>query len=192
MKTLSSEYKDIFAWTYDDLKTYDPSIIEHTIPLKEGSKHYRKKLRNVNPKLAPLIKKELEKMLAAGIIRLVRHTTWVSNHVIVRNKSGEIRICIDFIKLNLAFLKDNYPLPNMENLLQIVTGGGMLSMLDGFSGYNQVQIRKGDREKTTFPALWGTYEYMRMLFGLLNARSTFQKAMDQAFSDLIGKIIALY
>ena len=69
------EYKDVFAWTYDDLKTYDPSIIEHTIPLKEGSKPYRKKLRNVNPKLAPLIKKELEKMLPPGIIRPIRQTT---------------------------------------------------------------------------------------------------------------------
>ena len=75
-------------------------------------------------------------MLVAGIIRSVRHTTSVYNPLIVRNKSGEIRICIDFRNLNQASLKDNYPLPNMENLLQSVTGVGMLSMLDGFSGYN--------------------------------------------------------
>ena len=62
----------------------------------------------------------------------------------------------------------------------------MLSMLDGFSGYNQVQIRKEDRGKTTFTTPWGTYEYIQMPFGLLNAGSTFQRDMDQAFSDLIG------
>ena len=84
-------------------------------------------------------------MLTAVIIRPVRHTTWVSNPMIVRKKSGEIRICIDFRNLNQASLKDNYPLPNMENLLQSVTGVGMLSMLDGFSGYNQVHIKKEDR-----------------------------------------------
>ena len=61
--------------------------------------------------------------------------------------------------LNQASLKDNYPLPNMENLLQSVTGALMLSMLDGFSRYNQVQIKKEDRGKTTFTTPWGTYEY---------------------------------
>ena len=80
----------------------------------------------------------------------------------------------------------------MENLLQSVTGAGMLSMLDGFSGYNQVQIRKEDGGKTTFTTPWGTYEYIRMPFGLLNVGSTFKRAMDQAFSDLIGKIIVIY
>ena len=131
-------------------------------------------------------------MLVAGIIRPDRHTTQVSNPIIVRKKNGEIRICIDFGNLNQASLKDNYPFPNMENLLQSVIGAGMLSMLDGFSGYNQVQIRKENRGKTTFTTPQGTYEYIRMPFGLLNAGSTFQRAMDQAFSDLIGKIIAIY
>ena len=157
IKNLIREYKDVFAWTYGDLKTFDPAIIEHTIPLNEGAKPYRQKLRNINPKLAPLIKKELEKMLAAGIIRPVRHTTWVSNLVIVRKKSGEIRICIDFRNLNQASLKDNYPLPNMENLLQIVTSAGMLSMLDGFSGCNQGRIKKEDREKNNFYNSMGNF-----------------------------------
>ena len=124
IENMIRKYKDIFSWTYDDLKTYDPSIIEHTISLKEGSKPYRQNFRNVNPKLAPLIKKELEKMLADKIIRPVRHTTWVSNPAIVRKKSGEIRICIDFRNLNQNSLKDNYPLPNMENLLQMLQGQG--------------------------------------------------------------------
>ena len=82
----------------------------------------------------------------------------------MRKKSGEIRICIDFRNLNQASLKDNYPLPNMENLLQSVTGAGMLSMLDGFSGYNQVRIKKEDREKMTFTTPWGNFEYIRMPF----------------------------
>ena len=80
----------------------------------------------------------------------------------------------------------------MENLLQSLTSAGMLSMLDGFSGYNQVRKKKEDREKTTFTTPWGTFEYIRMPFGLLNAGSTFQRAMDQGFDDLIGKIIAIY
>ena len=80
----------------------------------------------------------------------------------------------------------------MENLLQSVTGAGMLSMLDGFSGHNQVRIKKEDREKTTFTTPWGTFEYIRMPFRLLNDGSTLQRAMDKAFNDLIGKITAIY
>ena len=61
IENLIRKYKDVFSWTYDDLKTFDLAIIEHTIPLNEGAKPYRQKLQNVNPKLAPLIKKNLKK-----------------------------------------------------------------------------------------------------------------------------------
>jgi len=80
----------------------------------------------------------------------------------------------------------------METLLQRVTGSGMMSLLDGFSGYNQVWVKKEDRHKTTFTTPWGTFEYIRMSFGLTNAGATFQRAMDYAFKGLIGKIIEIY
>ena len=89
-------------------------------------------------------------------------------------------------------MKDSYPLVDMETLLQRVTGLGIMSMMDGFSGYNQVLVKKEDQHKTTFTSPWGTFEYLRMPFGLLNAGATFQRAMDYAFNDLIGKIIEIY
>ena len=137
--------------------------------------------------LAPIVKKELEKMLAAGIIAPTRHSTWCSNLVVVREKNGSLRICIDFRNLNIACQKDNYPLPNMETLLQQVTGSSMMSMLDGFSGYNQVVIQEEDRHKTTFTTPWGTFEYLRIPCGLLNVGATFQRAIDYAFKELMAK-----
>ena len=89
-------------------------------------------------------------------------------------------------------MKDNYPLPDMETLLQITAGSGIMSMFDGFSCYNQVLVKKEDQHKTTFTSPWGTFEYLRMHFGLLNAGATFQRAMDYAFNELIGKIIEIY
>ena len=65
-------------------------------------------------------------------------------------------------------------------------------MLDGFFGYNQVVIQEEDSHKTTFTTPWGTFEYLRIPFGLLNAKATFQRAMDYAFKELIGKIIEIY
>lgn len=188
---LLREYRDILAFSYDELKGYREDVMEHTIPLKdENAKPFRQKLRQINPKLAPLVQKELAKMLAAGIIAQTRHLTWCSNLVIVRKKNGTIRLCVDFRNLNLACKKDNYP--NMETLLQRVTGSGMMSLLDGFSRYNQVWVKKEDRHKTTFTTPWGTFEYIRMPFGLTNAGATFQRAMDYAFKGLIEKFIEIY
>ena len=97
-----------------------------------------------------------------------------------------------FQKSKHSMPKGQLPPLNMETLLQGVTGLSMMSMLDGFSGYNQVVIQEEDRHKTTFTTPWGTFEYLRMPFGLLNAGATFERAMDYAFKELIGKIIEIY
>ena len=81
------QYKDVFAWTYEDLKTYDTNIIQHVIPIKSGIKPYQQPLRKMHPKLEPLIQSEVKKLLDARIILKVRHLEWVSNLVPVRNKS---------------------------------------------------------------------------------------------------------
>jgi hypothetical protein len=80
----------------------------------------------------------------------------------------------------------------MEFLLQQVTGSAYMSMLDGFYGYNQVLVAEEDREKTTFITPRETYAYARMPFGLKNVGSTFHRAMDHAFSSLIGNCMVDY
>jgi ribonuclease HI len=141
---LFKEFKDVFAWTYDDLKTFDPNIIQHVIPMKPQTLPFQQKLRKMHPKLEPTVQKELNKLLSAKIIFPVRHTQWVSNLVPVRKKNGEIRLCVDFRNLNKASDKDNYPVPPMEQILQQVSGSERLSLLDGFSGYNQVLMSPPD------------------------------------------------
>jgi hypothetical protein len=108
---LFKEFKYVFAWTYDDLKTFDPNIIQHVIPMKPQTSPFRQKLRKMHPKLEPTVKKELNKLLNAKIILPVSNTQWVSNLVPVWKKSGEIRLCVDFRNLNRASDKDNYPVP---------------------------------------------------------------------------------
>lgn len=89
-------------------------------------------------------------MLDAQIILPLRYSNWIANLASVRKKNGEIKLYIYFRNTNKASLKDNYPLPNMDQLLQQVSGANILSMLDGFSGYNQIMVDKEDREKTAF------------------------------------------
>jgi hypothetical protein len=97
---LFKEFKDVFSWMYNDLKTIDPNIIQHIIPMKPQTQPFQQMLRKMHPKLEPMVNKELNKLLKAKIIFPVRHTQWVSNLVSVIKKSGEIRLCVDFRNLN--------------------------------------------------------------------------------------------
>jgi hypothetical protein len=94
--------------------------------------------------LFPLIEKEVIKLFDAKIIVSLRFSKWLSSLVPVRKKNGEIRICIDFRNLNRVSLKDNYPLPKIDHIFQNIVGSERISMLDGFSGYNQIMVHLDD------------------------------------------------
>jgi hypothetical protein len=103
--------------------------------------------------LLPVMEKEVKKLLEVQIIVPLRYSEWVANLVLVRKKNGEIRICVNFRNLNRSSKKNNYPLPNMEHILQRVTGASRTSMIDGFFGYNQILVMTEDREKWPLPLL---------------------------------------
>jgi hypothetical protein len=139
-----------------------------------------------------VIEKEVKKLLDAKIIVPLRYSEWVANLVPVRKKNGEIRLCVDFRNLNRSSLKDNYPLPKMDHVLEKVVGANRMSMIDGFSGYNQIAVHQDDKEKTVFTTPWGTFMYDKMPFGLMNAGETFQRAMDIAFVGERDKFVVIY
>ena len=118
----------------------------------------------MNPRIEPLMRKELNKLIKANIVIPIKHSSWVANLVPVRKKSGEIRLCVDFRDLNRASLKDHHPLPSMEKILSKVIVSERFSFLDGFSGYNQGLVQETDRQKTTFTNKWGTYAYCKINF----------------------------
>jgi hypothetical protein len=189
---LLGEFQDVFAWSYEDLRGFDPSLIQHAIHIKEGIKLVRKKQRPINPALKETILKELEKLLKVGIIFPVKYSEWVSNLVHVRKTTGQITLCIDFCALNQASIKYQFSLPNMQKLLQQAVRSQMMSFLDIFSSYNQIKVKRADKYKTTFITRWETFVYECMYFGLSNAGATFKRAMQIYFDDLIGKIIQIY
>jgi hypothetical protein len=160
--------------------------------LKHGLELFKEKLRQINPILLPVIKKEVKKLLDAKIIVPLRYSEWVANLVSVRKKNGEIRLCVDFQNLNKSSLKDNYPLPKMDHVLEKVVGANRMSMIDGFSSYNQIAMNEQDREKNAFTTPWGTFMYDKMPFGLMNGGATFQRAMDIAFIGERDKFAVIY
>ena len=120
------------------------------------------------------IVKEVQKLLAAGFIKPIQHPRWLSNMVSVKKKNGQIRCCVDFRNLNKAHPKDEFPLPNMDLLIDSAAGSAMFSFMDGFSGYNQIRMALKDVEKTAFKTPMGNFYYTIMPFGLKNAGATYQ------------------
>ncbi|GJU81929.1 reverse transcriptase domain-containing protein [Tanacetum coccineum] len=143
--------------------------------------------RRVNPKIHDVIKKEVEKLLDAGLIYPISDSPWVSpvhcvpkkgGMTVITNEENELiptrlvtgwRVCIDYRKLNEATRKDHFPLPFMDQMLERLAGNEYYCFLDGFSGYFQIPIDPKDQEKTTFTCPYGTFAYRRMPFGLCNA-----------------------
>jgi hypothetical protein len=172
------EFSDVFAWKYEDLNTYDTRIIDQNIPLKDNTKNFRKKLRQINRMLLTIMEREVKKFLDAHIIISLRYSNWIANLVPVRKENGEIRLCVDFRNLNRCSRKDNYPLNKMEDILQRVIGSKRISMIDGFSSYNPIFVHLYERENITFTTPWGTFMYAKMQFGLMNTHISFVGEKD--------------
>ena len=119
----------------------------------------------------------------------------------IRNKKNEListktvtrwRVCIDYIKLNTATIKDHYPLPFIDQMLDMLARHSHYRFLDGYSGYNQIAIALEDQEKSTFTCPYGTFAFRRMSFKLCNAPPTFQRCMMSIFSDLVEEVMEIF
>ena len=142
--------------------------------------------------MAKIVQEELQKLLDAQFIYEIKHSEWVSPIVCVPKKNRKTRVCVHYKKLKVFMVKDHFPLTFTESVLERVGGQEIYSLLDDFSGYNQVQIHHDDQHKTTFATEWGTYDYKVVPFGLTNAPSTFQRLMCHAFKDFLRKFLEIF
>ncbi|GJT41769.1 reverse transcriptase domain-containing protein [Tanacetum coccineum] len=101
-------------------------------------------------------------------------------------------MCIDFTSLNKACPKDIYPLPEIDQKIESLEGYKLKCFPDAYKGYHQIRMAKVDEEKTLFHTKHGTFCYEKMLFVLKNARATYQRLMDQTFSNQLGRNIEIY
>ncbi|GKB23394.1 reverse transcriptase domain-containing protein [Tanacetum coccineum] len=203
-------HKRAIAWKFSDIKGINPSFCTHKILMEDNFKPAVQHQRRVNPKIHEVIKKEVIKLLDAGLIYPISDSPWVSpvhcvpkkgGMTVVENEDNELiptrlvtgwRVCIDYRKLNDATRKDHFPLPFMDQMLERLARNEYYCFLDGFFGYFQMPIDLKDQDKTTFTCPYGTFAYLRMPFGLCNAPGTFQRCMMAIFYDMIKETMEVF
>ena len=112
--------------------------------------------------------------------------------VMVKKANEKWRMCVDFTDLNQACLKDSFPLPRIDQLVDSTVGHKLLTFMDAFSGCNQIQMAEEDQEKTTFITSQGLYCYKVMPFELKNAGATYQRLVNQMFEKQIARNVEVY
>ena len=180
------------------------------IHLEEDVKPSRQPQRRLNLVMKEVVKKEVLKLLDVGVIYPIVDRKWVSPTQVVPKKSGVTvvanehneriptrvttgwRVCIDYRKLNEGTRKDHFPLPFVDQMLERVVGHEFYCFLDGYSGYNQIEIALEDQEKITFTCPFGTFAFRKMPFGLCNASGTFQRCTMGIFNDMIELILEIF
>ena len=186
------EFKDVFAWDYNEMPGLNLGLIAHMLNVDPQAKPVAQPARIFRTEIEGQIVKEVQKLLAAGFIKPIQHPRWLSNIVPVKKKNGQIRCCVDFRNLNKACPKDEFPLQNMDLLIDFALGSAMFLFMDGFSGYNQIKIAPKDAEKTAFRTPMGNFYYTVMPFRLKNTGATYQQAMTAIFHDMMHQELEDY
>ncbi|KAA3468476.1 RNA-directed DNA polymerase (Reverse transcriptase), Ribonuclease H [Gossypium australe] len=147
---LLQEFKDVFAWSYQDMHGLSTDIVVHCLPIKEECKPVQQKLRRIRPDVMIKTKEKVKKQFDAGFLQVVKYSEWVANIVFVPKKDGKVWMCVDYKDLNKASPKDNFTLLHIDTLVDNTASYSLFSFMDGFSGYNQIKMHPEDMEKTTF------------------------------------------
>ncbi|KAK7921985.1 hypothetical protein WMY93_008887 [Mugilogobius chulae] len=179
---------EVFA--HHDLDFGRTDKVKHRIHLHDETA-FKHRARPIHPNDIEAVRNHLRDLLEAGVIR-ESESPFSSPIVVVRKKNGDVRLCIDYRKLNLQTVKDAYALPNLEESFSALNGSRWFSVLGLKSGYYQIEMEEADKAKTAFVTPLGFWEFNRMPQGVTNAPGTFQRLMEKCMGDLHLKEVLVF
>ena len=188
--TVINEFKDVFP---DDLPSGLPPRreVDHRIELVPGQQPTSRPTYRMSQPEMDELKKQLTESLAKGYIQESK-SPYGAPVLFVKKKDGTMRMCVDYRALNKITIKNKYPLPRIDELLDRLLGAKYFSKIDLRSGYWQVRIADEDVHKTAFRTRYGHYEFLVMPFGLTNAPATFMHLMQQTFRKFLDDFVIVF
>ncbi|RLN13363.1 hypothetical protein C2845_PM09G08930 [Panicum miliaceum] len=186
--TLLQEFEDVFSKP----TTLPPQrIYDHTIPLLPEIVPVNSKPYRYSPLHKDEIERQVKELLQAG---LISHSTspFASPVLLVQKKDGSWRFCVDYRRLNSLTVKNRFPLPIIEEILDELAGTKFFSKLDMTAGYHQIRMAEEDEHKTAFKTHHGHFQFKVMPFGLTNAPATFQCVMNEILQPFLRKFVLVF
>ncbi|GBG72948.1 hypothetical protein CBR_g12668 [Chara braunii] len=184
----SPSYGDVFESPHG---VVPDGPIHHEIILEDGAIPPRGCIYRMSEEESSVLRAQLDDLLEKGWIQ-PSSSPYGAPVLFVRKNNKDLRLCIDYRKLNAQTIRNVGPLPRIDDLLERLGGAKFFSKLDLKSGYHQLEIRKEDRYKTAFKTRYGHFEWLVMRFGLMNAPTTFQAAMTTEFRHMLDRFVLIY
>lgn len=187
--SLVSEYPTVFR--APDGVINRPGF-EHKIVLVENATPPKKNAYHMTPRMLAELRKQLKELIERGHIRPSNSPFGAPVIFVAKKDTDELRMCIDYRALNSITVKDSYPIPRIDQLIDILHGSGCWSKMDMASAYNQFPVHKDSIEMTAFVTRYGSYECTVMPFGLCNAPATCMRYMQHVLRDMLDTCVVVY
>jgi len=183
------DYADVFP---DEVPGLPPSRdVDFTIDLVPRAGPVLMAPYRIAPTELAELKKQIEDLLEKKFIR-TSASPWGAPELLVKKKDGSSKLCVDYRQLNKLTIKNKYPLPRIDDLLDQLRGAGVFSKIDLRSGYHQILVKPKDIQKTAFRSRYGHYEYVVMPFGVTNAPAIFMDYMNRIFRPWLDKFVVVF
>ncbi|XP_017406240.1 uncharacterized protein LOC108319577 [Vigna angularis] len=188
-RSVIEEFPEVFP---DEIPGMPPiREVEFTIDLVTTAAPISVQPYRMSPAELVELKKQIEELMDKQFIR-PSVSPWGAPVLLVKKKDGSSRLCIDYRQLNKLTIKNKYPLPRIDDLLDQLQGASVFSKIDLRSGYHQIRVKEGDIQKTAFRSRYGYYEYVVMSFGVTNAPAIFMDYMNRIFRPYLDKFVVVF
>ncbi|MCO5605121.1 hypothetical protein L7F22_059301 [Adiantum nelumboides] len=183
------EYADVFPEDLTNLPPYRE--VDHEIETIPGCEPVSKRPYKMSLPEAIELKEQLKQLIEQGFIR-PSTSPWGAPILFQKKKDGSLRLCINYRGLNQVSIKNKYPIPRIDELLDRLHGSKIFTKIDLRSGYYQIRIKESDIPKTAFNTRYGHYEFTVMSFGLTNAPASFNRLMQDIFRPYLDDFVLVF